>query len=203
MKDLQENSGTDMAEEEAPQEKKTSFKRELLGWIEAIVGAVIIVALIITFVGRPILVSGMSMENTLMDQERIIITPLYGSLKRGDIVVVRRGSDTPLVKRVIALGGDTIDFNWDKREVLVNGEVQHEPYIREETALPVYPILDFPATVPEGYVFVMGDNRNNSLDSRSVEVGMIDTKNVMGKAVFCIWPLNKMGLIRNPNNDTQ
>ena len=185
--------------EKKPSEKdeKESFslKREIFSWVEAIAGAIIVVALIITFVGRPILVDGHSMETTLMNNDRIVTTPLYLSLKHNDIVVVRRKGDLPLVKRVIALEGETVDFNYSKGEVTVNGKALTEPFLPEAMREPVYRTLTFPATVPEGFVFVMGDNRNNSDDSRDPAIGMIDKRNIMGKALFRIWPTDKMGKI--------
>lgn len=177
--------------------KKLNLKREIFGWLEALVGAVIIVGLIITFVGRPILVSGHSMENTLMDQDRIIITPLYWELKHNDIVVVRRKDDIPLVKRVVGMAGDTIDFDWETGVTLLNGEPLEEPFIREPMTKPRYPTIEFPVTVPEGYIFVMGDNRNNSSDSRSQDIGLVNLQEVMGKAVFQIWPLSRFGTLED------
>lgn len=182
-------------EQELLPKKPKNLKKELLGWIEAIVSAVIVVGLLVTFVGRPILVSGHSMENTLMNDERILITPLYTELKYNDIVVVRQADDVPLVKRVIAKAGDVLDISWATGEVYRNGEVLDEPFIREQMRIPVYAsqMIEFPVLVPEGHIFVMGDNRNNSSDSRLETIGMIDTQNVMGKAIFRIWPLDKFG----------
>ena len=192
MQDMQET--TDPVQDAG---KKLNLKREIFSWLEALIGAVIIVGLIITFIGRPILVSGHSMENTLMDQDRIIITPLYWELKHNDIVVVRRKDDIPLVKRVVGMAGDTIDFDWETGVTLLNGEPLEEPFIREPMTEPRYPTIDFPVTVPEGYIFVMGDNRNNSSDSRSQDIGLVNLQEVMGKAVFQIWPLSRFGLLED------
>lgn len=172
-----------------------SLKREIFSWVEAIAGAIIVVALIITFIGRPILVDGHSMETTLMNNDRIITTPLYLSLEHNDIVVIRRKGDLPLVKRVIALEGETVDFNYARGVVTVDGKTLAEPFLPETMREPVYRTITFPATVPEGFVFVMGDNRNNSDDSRDPAIGMIDKRNIMGKALFRIWPMEKMGKI--------
>jgi signal peptidase I len=176
-------------------EETFDLKRQILGWLESIVLAVAVVALLITFVARPIMVDGHSMENTLYDRERIIVTPLAKQYSYGDIVVVRRKGDTMLVKRVIATEGQTVDFDYANHTIYVDGAALDEEYIKEEMVEPIYRTISFPTTVPEGHVFVLGDNRNDSKDSRHPEIGMIDTRNVLGKAVFCIWPFERFGKI--------
>lgn len=176
-------------------EEEFSLKREIFGWVESILVAIIVVALIITFVGRMMTVDGTSMLPTLLNGERIITTPLYTELEHNDIVVIRRKGDKPLVKRVIALAGETVDINYETHTVTINGEEVDQPFINGEMMIPTYRTIRFPAVVPEGHVFVMGDNRNHSLDSRSEEVGMIDERNVFGKAICRVWPLDKIGSI--------
>ena len=97
----------------------------------------------------------------------------------------------PIVKRIIAVGGDTIDIDFDAGVVYINGEVLDEPYVNELT----YDQEDFegPVEVPEGSVFVMGDNRNMSSDSRKAAIACVDERYILGKAVFRIWPLSKLG----------
>ena len=101
----------------------------------------------------------------------------------------------PLVKRVIALGGDVVDIDFQTGAVTVNGETLEEPYIRELT------LLDegqtFPLTVPQGKLFLMGDNRCQSKDSRSPEIGCIDERDILGKAILRIFPLQKIGVIQS------
>ena len=109
----------------------------------------------------------------------LILTDVTTRYERGEIVVISRADDDPLVKRVVAVAGDTIDFR--DGSVYLNGILLDEPYIDQETydVSPGPP--DFPLTVPRGYVFVMGDNRGNSLDSRSYEVGLVATHRILGK----------------------
>ena len=176
-----------MTEPEKEPEREQRFTG-LYEWVEAAVFSLIVVVLVFTFLFRVVGVDGPSMTPTLLDQERLILTDLFYTPERGDIVVINRYTREPLIKRIIAVGGDTLAIDGETGEVSVNGEVLDEPYIQGTT----YP-LEFasPQTVPEGYVFVMGDNRENSTDSR--RLGFISEKDIMGEAVFRIWPLSKFG----------
>lgn len=188
-----------MEDMELQEEKKgeTGFrwKKELFGWLESIVISILAVALLITFAGRVVMVDGISMVDTLHHGERIVTTPLYTQLNRGDIVVVRRKDNGPIVKRVIGLEGETVDMDYANHRVLIDGVPLEEPYVGVLMEVPEYVQISFPVTVPEGYLFVMGDNRNHSNDSRAAEIGLVDIRNVFGKAVFRIWPLESMGTI--------
>lgn len=159
-------------------------------WVEAAVFALVCVALVFTFLFRIVGVDGESMQNTLMDRDRLLVVSNFYTPQRGDIVVIKRQEEEPLVKRIIAVGGDTIDIDPETMLVSVNGEVLDEPYIDCPT-----PPMEFPGamTVEEGYVFVMGDNRLNSHDSRYMDIGLVKEEDIMGKAVFRIWPLNSIG----------
>lgn len=159
-------------------------------WVEAAIFALVCVVLVFTFLFRIVGVDGESMQNTLMNHDRLILTRLPLHAGAGDIVVINRYTAEPLVKRVIAVEGDTIDIDPETLLVSVNGTVIDEPYLDCLT-----PLLGFegPLTVGEGQVFVMGDNRVNSHDSRSSDIGLVRVKDIMGKAVFRIWPLNSIG----------
>lgn len=174
--------------------EKMDVKREVFQWVQSLILCVVLVALAFTFIGRISPVSGISMEPTFHDGEKIITTSLYGKLKYGDVVAIRRKDGLPLIKRVIAIEGDTIEIDANTAEVKVNGVVLKEPYIKEPTYVDLG--MKGPATVPKGHVFAMGDNRNHSDDSRDARIGMIDERNVFGKVIFRFYPFNKMGTIK-------
>ena len=173
--------------------EKFDLKREIVEWMEAIVYSLVAVVLIFTFLFRIVGVDGESMTNTLQDQDRLIVTHLFYEPKQGDIIVTTQPSavNKPLIKRIIAVEGQTVDINFETHQVIVDGEVLDEPYIREPTSRKGD--IEFPITVEPGKVFVMGDNRNDSLDSRFAEVGQIDKRYILGKAVFRIFPFNAIG----------
>ena len=167
---------------------------ELYEWIESCVLAIVVILTLFTFVLRTATVSGPSMAPTLHDGDRLILMHAgYNDPQYGDIVVIDRAAhgQPPIIKRVIGRAGDEIDIDFDTGNVWRNGVLLDEPYINEPTALSGD--LTFPTRVPEGCVFVMGDNRNHSLDSRDSSVGMVDERRVMGEAVFRIYPLDKIG----------
>jgi signal peptidase I len=177
------------------------LSQELYEWAETIVFVLAAVILVFTFVLRTVSVGGMSMENTLnagvTDQNQFVDRVLlyeyhYTTPKQGDIVaisspVVKKGG---IIKRVIAVGGDTVNIDFKKHIVYVNGKVLKEPYIKEPTA--VQGDVQFPIKVPKGHVFVMGDNRNISYDSRYRAVGMVDDRDIIGRAFVRIIPLNEI-----------
>jgi len=152
--------------------------------------AIIIIFLIFTFVLKPVGVSGNSMNPTLYNGDWLAVSSINRLPKRGDIVVVTQPNDLhePLIKRVIAVGGDVIDIDFDTHEVFVNGHLQDEPYIAEPTARRFD--LSFPIEIPHGSIFLMGDNRNDSLDSRSSVIGLIDERYVFGIVKVRIYPFS-------------
>ena len=173
------------------QEKQTAKGRDLYEWVQSLVGSVLVVVAIFTFVIRMMGVDGHSMLNTLQHGDRLLVvnSKLYHDYKYGDIVILRKNGvfdDDPIVKRVIAVEGQTVDIDFAEGIVYVDGEALEEDYIRE----PTYTAegTEFPLTVPEGSIFVMGDNRNGSSDSRDYRLGTVDTRYVIGKAAFLIFP---------------
>ena len=173
---------------------KARYRRnkETLEWYDALAMAVAIIALVFTFGVRIVKVDGHSMDHTLSDGERILIN-LLKAPDYGDIVVVDGYTDygKPLVKRVIGMGGDTIDIDFEAGIVYRNGAALEEPYTAEPTYL--FESVEFPITVPDGCLFLMGDNRNNSTDSRDVSVGCVDERDIMGAAVLRVLPCGKIG----------
>ena len=125
---------------------------------------------------------------TLHDGDWVAVSGLSLSIDRGDIVISTQPweRNVPIVKRVIGIGGDMIDIDFAAGEVYVNGEMLNEPYINSPTTLNYD--VDFPVTVPEGFVFVMGDNRGESLDSRSSRIGFIDERYILGEVYFRLYP---------------
>ena len=173
------------------QERKTVHGRDLYEWIQSLVGSVLVVVAIFTFGIRMLGVDGHSMLNTLQHGDRLmVVNPIfYHDYKYGDIVILRKTGvfdNEPIVKRVIATGGQTVDIDFGEGVVYVDGEALEEDYIRE----PTYTAegTEFPLTVPEGSIFVMGDNRNGSSDSRDYRLGTVDTRYVIGKAAFLLFP---------------
>ncbi len=179
--------------------EQSSAAKEIFEWLEVIVLCLVSVILISTVLIRPAGVVGQSMEPTLYNGERLLVTSFFYQPEAGDIVVISQEDDVQehLVKRVIATEGQTVDIDFEKGEVYVDGQLLQEDYIKEKTYLqyPGASGITFPATVPQGHVFVLGDNRNNSKDSRHSDIGMVDTKYILGKVVFRIYPFNRIGAL--------
>ena len=177
-------------EAQAPQETETSRRREVYEWIQALVCSVLTVVLLFTFGVRLIGVDGHSMVPTLQHGDRLLVlnSALCGGYERGDIVVLRKESflPTPIVKRVIATGGQVVDVDFSSGSVFVDGQRLQEDYVNERTYRSDG--TEFPLTVPEGSVFVMGDNRNHSNDSRDARLGTVDARYIIGRAVFLAFP---------------
>ena len=174
-----------------PQEKTRRLPgQDAYEWVQALVCSVLAVVILFTFVIRLIGVDGHSMVPTLQDGDRLLVlnSLLYDDYQYGDIVVLRKDTflDEPIVKRVIATAGQTVDIDFNTGSVYVDGALLKENYINELTYLEEG--TEFPLTVPEGSIFVMGDNRNHSSDSRDSRLGTVDTRYVIGKAVFLAFP---------------
>lgn len=177
-------------EAKKPEVKYTSQQTMLL-YIHDLIYflAVIIIVLLLFF--RVVIVSGSSMYDTLVDGDYLLLisNTFYHNPKAGDIVVISKDSfddGEPIVKRVIATGGQTVDIDFEAGVVYVDGVALDEPYTYTPTT--TNGGTQFPLTVDEGCIFVMGDNRDRSRDSRYPELGQVDTREVLGKAVFVLFP---------------
>lgn len=175
-----------------------SFKMKLAAavyeWIEAAIYSLICVILAFIFVFRIVGVDGPSMQPTLYNGERLVLVTFMYKPQRGDIVVIDRYTQEPLVKRIIALGGDRIAILPDTGEVVVNGVVLEEEYAKGKTVQRDFGVGT--KVVPKGYVFVLGDNRENSKDSRSSDVGFVSEKDLVGKAIFRFHPIKRLGFLK-------
>lgn len=171
------------------EKKKGSFHLSVYDVVSIIMSSFIIIAFVFTFAFRLVGVKGESMTNTLQDNDWLL-TVNKESYERGDIVVITEPNyfDEPLIKRVIAKGGETVNIDFSTSTVYVDGVALQEPYTRENFILPKFDDIEFPYTVPEGHIFCMGDNRNGSTDSRSNLIGPLDERYVLGKAVVRILP---------------
>lgn len=191
-------------------DESRQFKKDLFDWIEILVHAILAVVLCFSFIFRIATIDGNSMMDTLLDGERVIINNMFYTPKVGDIVVISRNKqndvydnnpqDKPIIKRIIATEGQTVNIDFDAGVVYVDGVMLDEPYTKEMQPYEKYAKYDieFPVTVDEGCVFVLGDNRPVSLDSRSSQIGeygMVDTRYILGHAIFRIFPFNKIGKI--------
>jgi signal peptidase I len=167
----------------------SSLGEEVKDWVISILIAVVLAFFIRYFIVELYLVDGPSMRPTLQSQERLVVNKFiyrFRSPERGEVLVFRYPKDPSrdFIKRVIAVPGDTIEIK-DGR-VFVNQQLMNEPYILSKTR------GDYPlATVPAGHIFVMGDNRNNSEDSRFADVGFVPYELVKGKAVLVFWPMDQ------------
>ena len=198
---------TDVDEEPAKAQVYSS-KESLFEWLEVVVTAIISVVLIFSFIFRIATIDGDSMFSTLKNGERVVISNFNYTPKHGDIVVISRNADNsidgsitgkgPIIKRVIATEHQTVDIDPKSGKVFVDGVCLEEDYIIGPTT--PKNSVEFPVIVPEGCIFVMGDNRPVSLDSRYLEIGdhgMVDTRYVLGRAVFRIFPFNRIGRLDN------
>lgn len=195
-----EQSGADVGAEKSAEKKPFSGAME---WVNSIVFAVAVMLVLNLFFFRSITVSGDSMNDTLLDNDKVILTSFCYSPSCGDIVVVQadklKNKNTgmygePIIKRVIATEGDTVRIDFTAGEVFINDELIEEDYIKDRTHLRSYGWMESGVTytVPENCVFVMGDNRNVSNDSRNlVDVGFVDESMIMGKAFVRFSPIEE------------
>lgn len=179
-------------------QEEFSIKSEIFDWFEAICFSIVAIILVFTLFFRSAQVEGSSMLPNYHEGDRLVlINTALSKVETGDVVVVTQPTVVghPLIKRVIATEGQTIDINYYTGDVIVDGVVLSEDYIMEPiNTIPIDPV-EFPITVGKGKIFVMGDNRNASSDSRNAGIGEIDTRYILGKAIYRILPFNSFGPI--------
>lgn len=195
-----EQTGEPAGRRRAARKKKTEEKLspacEAYAMLHDWVYVLAVLTVIFVFFFRLVGVDGSSMYPTLVDHDYLVLESnfLYSDVEAGDIVVLSVDcfkDDGPIVKRVIATGGQVVDIDFDTGEVYVDGVLQHETYIFEPTYRSYEEMglaLDYPVTVPEGSVFVMGDNRNHSADSRYAPCGCVEQSRILGKVLLLIIP---------------
>ena len=192
-----------MAENHTADVKKRTAIQSVFEWIETFCLALMGVVILFTFFCRFVTVQGPSMMNTLQDGDRLIISNLLYSPKAGDIVVIQDSKEKdfrgPIIKRVIATEGETVRISYSSQSMTVtvtdkdgNTETLVEDYILY--TVPRY--LPDTYTVPEGKIFVLGDNRSMSKDSRDPDIGFVDEREILGKVLFRISPLSKIGTVK-------
>ena len=171
-------------------------RAEVYDWIQCIIFALVFCVLLFVFAVRMVNVVGHSMVPTLEQSDKVVISNLFYHPKQGDIVVLRKQTlmEEPIVKRIIATEGQTVDIDFEDGVVYVDGKALDEPYVNE----PVHDRENFEGkiTVPKGCVFVMGDNRNASTDSRDARLGCVDTRYIMGRVYFTLFPVKNIGVVK-------
>ena len=179
--------------------------REVYEWLDAVAISIIVIILLFTFVFRIVGIKGESMENTLYSGDRVIISNLFYTPQVGDVIVISRNylnesgdtdeSDTPIIKRVIATEGQEVSIDPKTGIVSVDGVELTENYIKPG-AITTWGDGSSEArtvVVEKGHIFVMGDNRGNSLDSRDSSIGQVDVRYVLGHALMRVYPVDSIG----------
>lgn len=201
-----EETAEEIAEEIEAESRpiQSALAKDVFEWLQIIVTAVVGVVITFTIFFRVATIDGPSMKETLHHGDKVIITNFAYTPKNGDIVVISRNYDNkadnvattemPIIKRVIATEGQTVDIDFENGIVYVDGKALSEPYTSSPTTRKFD--VEFPLTVAPGCIFVLGDNRNDSMDSRDSNIGnegMIDTRYVLGKAIYRIFPFEAVG----------
>lgn len=175
----------------AADKAKALFVDNVYDIADIAVSAVIVIFIIFVFLFRIVGVVGNSMVPTLHEGDWLAVSSSQYEPKASDVVIITQPNaldNKPIVKRIIATEGQTVDIDYSKGEVYVDGQLLNEPYINEPATDDTECDIEMPVTVPEGYVFVMGDNRNHSTDSRSSLVGFIDEKYILGEVSARLFP---------------
>ncbi len=199
------NENTEVAVSDVPvQSKLQKYASGIFDVFEMFAICTAVIMLLFSYAARLTVVDGGSMEDTLHNKDYLIVQSVGYTPERGDVVVIHKISaqtyNRPIIKRVIAVEGDTVDIDYNTWTVYVNGEPIDEPYTNLEGPLRIPPegnpnYLSLPLTVEKDKVFVMGDHRNHSSDSRVADIGQIDVRCVVGRAVLRILPFNKFGIV--------
>lgn len=194
-------------------EKRSGMLKEVLSFTETLLVTFLVFTLVFTYIVSVTTVRGASMESTLKPGEKLMVLMFSRSPEPGDIVIINSddavtldengrpvyssGINKTIVKRVIAVGGQTIDIDFERGSVCVDGQMLDEAYLEKGLTHTDSGAFTgkYPITVPEGFVFVMGDNRNVSKDSRSSEVGLVPVDNITGRAVLRIYPFSSFGVV--------
>ena len=194
-KDITDPVKTETPKSEDPKGRVRKVAADIFEIIEMFTVCASVIMILFTFFLHPTVVDGPSMENTLLHSDYLLISALPYEPESGDIVVVQnvglRHYNKPIIKRIIATEGQTIDIDFETWTVTVDGKVVDEPYMKLASDGYVTSDWSYPIVVPEGHVFVMGDNRNHSADSRSREIGLIDERCIVGKAVVRVFPFSR------------
>ena len=202
-----------MAQNGAPEERKEQdgWRQSLFEWLELLAVVLVIIVTLFTFVVSIVGVDGSSMYPPLHDRDLMLVQRIAYTPRQGDVIVLRKDhtfGDQALVKRVIATGGQTVYIDYDNNTITVDGEILEEPYLNYEyddmygsdymadkvDLDPQYVNQEF--TVPEGCIFVCGDNRNHSSDSRVAQLGMVDERYVIGRVLLVFFPFSDFGWVR-------
>lgn len=176
-------------------QEQMKFRKTVVSYLHDLVFLLAGILLVFLLLFRVVVVSGPSMNDTLVDGDYLLLlnNVFYHTPRQGDVIVATKDSfknGEPIIKRVIATGGQWVDIDFAEGIVYVDHVPLEEPYTKTATNLEEG--LSFPLYVEEGSVFVMGDNRNKSKDSRNPEIGLIDKREILGKAVFLVFPGKSM-----------
>ena len=186
----EKNMKTEAEENVSDNNEKRNIPKIIVEFVSIIASSIVAIMLIFTFAFRIVGVSGPSMMNTLIDGDWLLVSAFITEPERGDIVIVTQPNafNEPIVKRVIAVEGDTIDIDFENATVKINGKIINEPYLGSPTTTDEG-AWTYPLTLKEGQVFVMGDNRQHSSDSRSPDIGLIDENYILGQVILRFAPI--------------